>query len=82
LPVLTSTHNGAGEILEVGKTGEILPPGDVKEWRKYLDEWTDGERLRSAKERVAERRSEVDHCVHIDRLLFLYSLNGHRGISR
>ncbi len=72
LPVLTSDHNGAGEILKSGVTGEVLPVGDSTAWGKYLAEWINRERLRQAKAALGADRGGLDHCFHVDRLLFLY----------
>jgi glycosyltransferase involved in cell wall biosynthesis len=40
IPVLASKIGSLEEMIEDGKTGWLLPPGDQEAWRNFLDELT------------------------------------------
>jgi len=55
LPVITTTANGFAEIIEAGVEGEILPePSDAGAVARAIDCWSDPEKRRAIKPRLAE----------------------------
>ncbi len=72
LPVITSTCNGAGELIEDGIQGRVCEPDDVDAIAGALIEFADAERRLSAG--TAARALAERHTVaqHVDEILTVY----------
>ena len=56
LPVITTVHNGFGEIIEHGVEGEVLDdPREIAALARALEKWSDAERRAAVRARLMEK---------------------------
>lgn len=73
LPTITTAQNGAGEIIEQGRHGYVLPdPADVPALAAAMEKLLDPEARRAQREACLALRPRLSYEHHLDQLEALY----------